>query len=377
MPGNGNTDIVPVSTTLVSGTELSITVNTSDLNSAEEPYDVRVVKASGLSAIAQNVLYVDNKPVWSITPNQTIKTVYAIFRGAVNIQLPTAVDPDGDVVTYAATNLPSGLTANSTTGLISGSLADVSSDTTYSPTVKALSTGSDPGATQIETTRTVNIVQKAGIGNSLRFDGSSCLTRTPTDFTGTSTTTWTWSVWVKNTSDSIVTLFDTSEGNSEWVLRIGDSSLTYQHWNGSVTLSATSQALYRDYSAWMHIVMRADTTNSQADKRINFFVNGKEVSSSYTGIGPSVDLGLNVNRLHAIGKRPSYNDRYSKCYKANIQFIDGQALSASDFGESVNGIWVPKTYLGTYGTNGFWLRFDDSSQIGKDSSGRGNHWTAI
>jgi len=52
-------------------------------------------------------------------------------------------------------------------------------------------------------------------------------------------------------------------------------------------------------------------------------------------------------------------------------------LSASDFGESVNGIWVPKTYLGTYGTNGFWLRFDDSSQIGKDSSGRGNHWTAI
>src|SRR5210317_1056387 len=126
VPGNGNADIVPVNTTLVNSSELSITVNTSDLNSAEEPYDVRVVKASGLSTIAQDILYVDNKPVWSITPNETIKTVHAIFRSAVNIQLPTAVDPDGDVVTYTATNLPSGLTANSTTGLISGSLADVS-----------------------------------------------------------------------------------------------------------------------------------------------------------------------------------------------------------------------------------------------------------
>jgi hypothetical protein len=378
VPGNGNPDIVPVSTTLVNSSELSITVNTSDLDSAEEPYDVRVVKASGLSTTAQDILYVDNKPVWSITPNETIKTVYAIFRSAVNIQLPTAVDPDGDVVTYAATNLPSGLTANSTTGLISGSLADVSSDTTYSPTVKALSTGSDPGATQIETTRTVNIVQKAGIGNSLRFDGTSSLTRTPTDFTGTSTTTWTWSVWVKQNTNSITTLFDTSQGNNEWVFRIDDSSLTYLHYNGSVTLKASTQALYRDYSAWMHIVMRADTNNSQANERIKFFVNGKEVVlSSYTGIDPGIALGLNANRLHVIGKRPSYNDRYSKCYKANIQFIDGQALSASDFGEPVNGIWTPKTYLGTYGTNGFWLRFDDSSQIGKDSSGRGNHWTAI
>jgi hypothetical protein len=377
VPGNGNADIVPVSSTLVNSSELSITVNTSDLDSAEEPYDIRVVKASGLSAIAQDILYVDNKPVWSITPNETIKTVYAIFRSAVNIQLPTAVDPDGDVVTYAATNLPSGLTANSTTGLISGSLADVSSDITYSPTVKAFSTGSDPGATQIETTRTVNIVQKAGIGNSLRFDGTSSLTRTPTDFTGTSTTTWTWSVWVKQNTNSITTLFDTSQGNNEWVFRIDGTNLTYLHYNGSVTLNASTQALYRDYSAWMHIVMRADTNNSQANERIKFFVNGKEVVlSSYTGIDPGIALGLNANRLHAIGKRPSYNDRYSKCYKANIQFIDGQALSASDFGEFVNGIWVPKTYLGTYGTNGFWLRFDDSSQIGKDSSGRGNHWTA-
>lgn len=221
--------------------------------------------------------------------------------------------------------------------------------------------------------------------NSLRFDGSSSLTRTPTNFTGTSTTTWTWSVWVKNTSDSIVTLFDTSQGGSEWVFRIDGGHLSYVHWNGSVTLSATSQAVYRDYSAWMHIVMRADTNNSQADKRINFFVNGKEVSSSYTGIGQGVDLGLNHNRLHAIGKRPSYNDRYSKCYKSNIHFIDGQALDADSFGEWISDIWRPRPYTGDYGVNGFHLDFAGENMVydsnGKltqvlDASSNDNHWTA-
>lgn len=376
MPGNGNADIVPVSTTLVNSSELSITVNTSDLDSAEEPYDVRVVKASGLSTIAQDILYVDNKPVWSITPNETIKTVHAIFRSAVNIQLPTAVDPDGDVVTYAATNLPSGLTANSTTGLISGSLADVSSDTTYSPTVKALSTGSDPGATQIETTRTVNIVQKAGIGNSLRFDGSSYLSRTfgnPTD-----ASTWTYSFWVKRTilggytqlvlwTGTVPTndsnLGFTAANKMEWYSRASSSQTGY----------VTTTALYRDTSAWYHFVISFDHDTSPS---IKFYVNSSLVTDLDNSAYPSSAQTLNTALEHRIGNRNYTSTNDFNGYMANIHFIDGQALSASDFGEPVNGIWTPKTYSGTYGTNGFWLRFDDSSQIGKDSSGNGNHWTA-
>jgi len=388
VPGNGNADIVPVNTTLVNSSELSITVNTSDLNSAEEPYDVRVVKASGLSTIAQDILYVDNKPVWSITPNETIKTVHAIFRSAVNIQLPTAVDPDGDVVTYTATNLPSGLTANSTTGLISGSLADVSSDTTYSPTVKALSTGSDPGATQIETTRTVNIVQKAGIGNSLRFDGtSSYLYRT--FGTPTSQDVLTLSMWVRrsilatavNTGHSA--LFMANTGNFNTTIKFAANSqlplnafsvdwsnhgTSTSHWRGT-------QSVFRDTSSWYHFVWNF---NSNPFKN-ELYVNGI-LDTTYNNLSgysnPTSTYINNNNLVHTIGRYSIGNDSYFNGYLANIHFIDGQALSASDFGEFVNGIWVPKTYLGTYGTNGFWLRFDDSSQIGKDSSGNGNHWTA-
>jgi len=374
VPGNGNADIVPVSTTLVNSSELSITVNTSDLDSAEEPYDMRVVKASGLSTIAQDILYVDNKPVWSITPNQTIKTVHAIFRSAVNIQLPTAVDPDGDVVTYAATNLPSGLTANSTTGLISGSLADVSSDTTYSPTVKALSTGSDPGATQIETTRTVNIVQKAGIGNSLRFDGtSSYLSRTFGP--ATDSKIYTLSLWVKksqiggdsdifSTAQSSITDYDH--------LRIGSGDAAQLFMRGALDLNVSSTALYRDTSSWYHVVLQVNTT--QSTKHVIYINNVSVISSG--SVTTNYVNHFNTARQHTLGANLR-GGTYLNGYLANIHFIDGQALSPSDFGESVNGIWTPKTYLGTYGTNGFWLRFDDSSQIGKDSSGNGNHWTAI
>lgn len=368
VPGNGNADIVPVSTTLVNSSELSITVNTSDLDSAEEPYDVRVVKASGLSTIAQDILYVDNKPVWSITPNETIKTVHAIFRSAVNIQLPTAVDPDGDVVTYAATNLPSGLTANSTTGLISGSLADVSSDTTYSSTVKALSTGSDPGATQIETTRTVNIVQKAGIGNSLRFDGSSYLQKTNLGSV-TATNGYTLSLWAKIIPHSGGGYFFSVSSNHGLAHQPDSSNAgLIQYWNGSTQFDTPRK--YRDYSAWYHIVFSA-VSGSHARLYTNgvTVVDNNSISVNNFG-GSSV-----TNRIGAWhNNATSYN---FTGYLANIQFIDGQALSPSDFGEFVNGIWTPKTYLGTYGTNGFWLRFDDSSQIGKDSSGRDNHWTAI
>jgi hypothetical protein len=378
VPANGNTDIVPVSTTLVSGTELSITVNTSDLDSAEEPYDVRVVKASGLGVIAQNVLYVDNKPVWSITPNETIKTVHAIFRSAVDIQLPTAIDPDGDVVTYAATNLPSGLALNSTTGLISGSLANVSSDTTYSPTVKAFSTGSDPGATQIETTRTVNIVQKAGIENSLRFDGTSYLSRTPTTTTGSSSTTFTYSCWVKksvNSSSGNQNIFEAKlDGNDYLVMYFQPSDeINIHSYHTSKTGEIISTAKYRDNSSWYHLIFVCDTTNSTGDDRYKLFVNGERVSDLSSNIPPAPNYSTYVNTLnqHRIGNGQAPGQVFYG-YLANIQFIDGQALSASDFGEPVNGIWTPKTYSGTYGTNGFWLRFDSKNAIESDVVGGNN-----
>jgi hypothetical protein len=65
-----------------------------------------------------------------------------------------------------------------------------------------------------------------------------------------------------------------------------------------------------------------------------------------------------------------------------VNFIDGQALTPSSFGETnaQTGVWQPKAYSGSYGTNGFYLNFSDNSNttaatLGKDYSGNGNNWT--
>ncbi len=91
---------------------------------------------------------------------------------------------------------------------------------------------------------------------------------------------------------------------------------------------------------------------------------------------------MNNNVAHQIGLRGYQPDLYLNSYLTEINFVDGQALTPSDFGEtdSATGVWKPKKFSGTYGTNGFYLKFADNSgttstTLGKDSSGNGNNWT--
>ena len=88
--------------------------------------------------------------------------------------------------------------------------------------------------------------------------------------------------------------------------------------------------------------------------------------------------GLVPNAKMRIGRHNtnSTNTYYSKMTIAEIQLVDGQTLNATDFGEFYNGVWVPKQYTGTYGNCGFYLDFADSSDLGKDVSGNGNHFTS-
>lgn len=93
-------------------------------------------------------------------------------------------------------------------------------------------------------------------------------------------------------------------------------------------------------------------------------------------------MGINSAVPHALGRFQFSANQYLDGYMAEVNFIDGQALTPSSFGQtdSATGVWVPKKYSGTYGTNGFYLKFADASAatataIGKDSSGNGNNWT--
>jgi hypothetical protein len=134
-----------------------------------------------------------------------------------------------------------------------------------------------------------------------------------------------------------------------------------------------TNAVFRDPSAWYHIVWRVDTTQATAANRNRLYVNGVEQTFSSSAYpAQNTDAGINTTTLHRIGG-------VFDGYLADIHFIDGQALDPTSFGEyDTNGIWQPIEYTGSYGTNGFHLDFADNAStttIGYDAAGS-NDWTA-
>lgn len=138
--------------------------------------------------------------------------------------------------------------------------------------------------------------------------------------------------------------------------------------------------VFRDPSAWYHIVVVIDTTQGTQADRAKAYVNGIEQSKGASAFGLNDTLGFAASGTQTInGNTAGY---YGDGYLAEYYFIDGQALTPSSFGEtdSDTGVWKPKAYSGSYGTNGFYLDFADNSNntattLGKDSSGNGNNWT--
>jgi hypothetical protein len=222
----------------------------------------------------------------------------------------------------------------------------------------------------------------------LRFNSadSAYLNRTPAS-TG-SQTSWTWSGWVKrsaitNTQDNIYAI----NNSNRICFSNGDSSQTlfFEVYNGGgADYYIGTSAVYRDVSAWYHIVAVWDSNNATAGDRQRLYVNGIRITAFSSG--NSIPSGATSNNwngtaAHNIGRSPVTANHFNG-YLTEIYFIDGQALTPSSFGEtdSNTGVWKPKAYSGTYGTNGFFLKFADNSgttstTLGADSSGNGNNWT--
>jgi hypothetical protein len=140
--------------------------------------------------------------------------------------------------------------------------------------------------------------------------------------------------------------------------------------------------VFRDPSAWYHIVVAMDTTQATASNRLKIYVNGVQVTVFTTATYPSLNFD-NAWNNSAIANTIGRNSTTTfDGYITELNVIDGQALTPTSFGEFniTTGVWQPKKYVGTYGTNGFYLNFNDNSAataaaIGKDSSGNGNNWT--
>ena len=153
---------------------------------------------------------------------------------------------------------------------------------------------------------------------------------------------------------------------------------------GTGNYSFVSTSVYRDPSAWYHIVIAGDHTNATAANRLKVYVNGVAAPGTYTYPATNFSTSWNIGtRVHGIGVRPNSSFQwYFDGYMAEFNSVDGQTLTPSSFGktDSGTGQWIPKKFAGTYGTNGFYLKFADTSAataaaIGKDSSGNGNNWT--
>jgi hypothetical protein len=222
------------------------------------------------------------------------------------------------------------------------------------------------------------------IERSLRFNSadSAYLNRTPGS--AGNRKTWTWAGWVKKSGNaSFQTLFANAVGSTNttyFVLSLGrsaDDPIYVSIWD--VNLLVTTQ-VFRDPSAWYHIVLAFDATQGTNSNKLKLYVNGSEVTTFATDNRSSIsnqDYAINAVESHTIGSNRGSN--YFNGYLAEVHFIDGQALTPSSFGKfDTNGVWQPIAYAGSYGTNGFYLDFADNSTaaaLGTDTSGNGNTWT--
>ena len=220
------------------------------------------------------------------------------------------------------------------------------------------------------------------LDQSLRFndDDSAYLSRTPS--VAGNRKTWTWSGWVKRGNINIDTNFmlEANSGsgfNRSYNYFSAANEIVVGDYTSAWQWQLKTSALFRDTSAWYHIVLSVDTTQATASNRIKLYVNGEQVTSFSTATYPSQNYDTYINSVmeHTIGYIGYAGQRYFDGYMAEVHFTDGTAYTADAFGEFKSGVWVAKTPSVTYGTNGFYLKFANSGALGTDSSGNGNTWT--
>jgi len=217
------------------------------------------------------------------------------------------------------------------------------------------------------------------IQRSLRFNSADSATLSRTPAVAGNRRTWTWSGWVKRVffGQSFEYLFDAGTTDN-----FGFTNNSAYMYFGSGPGFKTASATFRDPSAWLHYLIHLDSTNATAEDRCQIWINGVRLTSWSSN--PTISLNfegtINSTVAHTFANAPGYS--FMNTYLANVHFIDGQALTPSSFTETdaTTGQLIPKTYTGSYGTNGFNLLFADNSSntastLGKDTSGLSNNWT--
>ena len=225
------------------------------------------------------------------------------------------------------------------------------------------------------------------IARSLRFNSGDSANLSKTFGSASNRKTFTFSCWVKKSASSASnpkTLFGVYGGSAatSFTFRFDSSTDDTLRVENNFAVGAPggrTQAVFRDYSGWMHVVLSMDTRESGISTGMKIYVNGVEQSLQNTVWTQDVETLVNSTNAHYIGSQGQANS-YFDGYLAEINFVDGQALDPTSFGAfDDNGVWQAKDTAGlTFGTNGFRLKFTNNSSnaaLGTDSSGSSNTWT--
>ena len=222
------------------------------------------------------------------------------------------------------------------------------------------------------------------LSQSIRFndDDSARMGRTP-GVVG-NRRTWTLSMWVKRAnlnSSGFHFLFSRAEASIASWIGFYQDTFAYGSASGGHEARYYTTRVFRDPSAWYHFVVASDTTQTSPEDRVRIYVNGERETSFGTLTVPSINYQsyFNTTSLHDIGvSRPSGSiSGYFDGYMAEFHWLDGTAYGPEYFGEfNSDGIWIAKEYEGgNYGTNGFYIKGEDSSDLGNDSSGNNNDYS--
>jgi len=219
------------------------------------------------------------------------------------------------------------------------------------------------------------------IDNSLKLEHDNTEYITRTNASAGNSKTWTFSGWYKLTElfsgdgPSLFEIYGTGPLKF-FSMYMYQYKLIFYDYLGGVDYGKETTQVFRDTSAWYHIVLSVDTTDATAADRMKLYINGTRVTAFNTDFGdPPQNFDTQANKsgmANRIGYSAALSGIYYGGYVSEVNFVDGQALAPTDFGEfdTDTGIWKPiETNIGSYGTNGFNLKFDNSSDLGEDASG--------
>ena len=215
------------------------------------------------------------------------------------------------------------------------------------------------------------------VDNSCRFETNTYMTKTAASG---NTRTSTVSFWCKRaflgavpsgSNQFPISFYQNSTNRISVAFLTNNTMIVFGEVGGVTKMNLTTNRVFKDTSAWYHVVIKIDTTQGTASNRLKLYINGVQETSFSTETYPNENQELIINTNIYIGVYDTTNNFFHG-YMAEFVYIDGTAYEPTSFGEfdSDSGIWKPIDVSGlTFGTNGFYLDFKDSANLGNDANG--------